>query len=393
MRSSGPDRAHLDPRAARQGRRWGGHAPVHAAPGRLLGAGQGRADHQGIGAGGDRLGELATASHAAVGDDRHVASGLGEVRVPGSRHIADRGDLRDPDAEHLAGRARGAGPDPDEHGGRALLHQRERGLGVGRVADRDRDGHVANEGFERERVVLGGQVAGAADLALDEEQVGAVLGAERPERASRARGRGDRRLRARGVDLVESPGDEVLAHRLQVGLGEEGLDVGIRRRGDLAEQLVRVVVAGLDALEIEDRETAESPELPGEPGIDDGVHGGREDRDGEIDAGERLGQVDIGRFDRVRAGGERDVLEAVRRADRVHLRMEDAALGRRAEIRLRSVDHVALLCRLTVGCCCPESTRGTRHHRGLRWPSRSSSNQVARPDPRGRRGSARWRSR
>ena len=61
---------------ARQHRRRRGHAPVHAAARRLGGARQRRPEHQRVGAGRDRLGQLAAAAHPAVGDDRHVAAGL-----------------------------------------------------------------------------------------------------------------------------------------------------------------------------------------------------------------------------------------------------------------------------------------------------------------------------
>src|SRR6476469_9164362 len=124
---------------------------------------------------------FAPAAHPAVGDDRDVAARLSVICVAGSRDVADGGDLGHADAEDLAGRAGGAGTDTDEHGCRALLHQRVGRVAVGRVADRDRDRHEPGELVERERVVAGRKMAGARDLALDEEQVRAVLGAERPE--------------------------------------------------------------------------------------------------------------------------------------------------------------------------------------------------------------------
>ena len=52
-----------------------------------------------------------------------------------------------------------------------------------------------------------------------------MLGAERPEPAGGARRRRDRGLRARGVDRLEAGGDEVLADRLLVDLGEQVLDL------------------------------------------------------------------------------------------------------------------------------------------------------------------------
>ena len=234
------------PRGKRRRRR--GHPPVRAAAGRFLGPGQRRADHQDVGAGGDRLGQLATATHPAVGHDRDVPAGLGVEGVARGGHVADGGHLGDADAEDLAGRAGGARPDPDEDRGGALLHQREGGLGVGRVADRDRDRHVAGELGERERVVFGREVAGGRDLALDQEEVRAVLGAERPEPAGGARRGGDGGPRAGGVDLVEPAGDQLLADGRLVRLGEDGLDVAVGGRRDALEDLGRLVVARLDAL-------------------------------------------------------------------------------------------------------------------------------------------------
>ena len=246
------------------------------------------------------------------------------------------------------------GPDPDEDRRGALLHQREGRLGIGRVADGDRDRHVPGEVRERQRVVLGREVAGGRHLALDQEEVRAVLRAERPEPAGGARRGGDRGAGPGGVDLVEPARDELLADRLQVGLGEQVLDLVVGRRGDAGEDLVRLVVARLDALEVEDREATEPRQRPGHPRIHDGVHGGREDRDREVDAAEDLGEIDVGRLDRVGARRERDVLEAVGRADRVHLGPEHASRrGTRGRGRgggLGTLDHVALLCRLTVGC-------------------------------------------
>ena len=145
-------------------------------------------------------------------------------------------------------------------------------------------------------------------------------------------------------------GDQLLADRLLVDLAEQLLDVAVGGGRQPLEDRVGVVVAGLDALEIEDREATEAGQRTGQPGVDDRIHRGSQDRDRQVDAAEDLGEVDVGRLDGVGAGGERDVLEAVGRADRVDLRMEDAPL--RGTRRLGgggdpgSLDHVLLLCRL-----------------------------------------------
>src|SRR5581483_6752321 len=64
---------------ARQGRMKRRHAPVVAAAGSLVRAGQRRADHDGVGASGDRLGDVAAGPHAAVGDHVAVAPGLPQL--------------------------------------------------------------------------------------------------------------------------------------------------------------------------------------------------------------------------------------------------------------------------------------------------------------------------
>ena len=105
----------LHARAARQRRVEGGHPPVVAAAGRLVGARQRRADHHGVGAAGERLRDVAAVPHAAVGDHLHVLAGLEHVLRAGGRHVGDRGGLRDADAEHAARGAGRARADADEH--------------------------------------------------------------------------------------------------------------------------------------------------------------------------------------------------------------------------------------------------------------------------------------
>ena len=63
-----------------------------------------------------------------------------------------------------------------------------RGVVRGRVADGDGDGHEARELGQRERLVAGREVARRRDLRLDEEQVRAVLGAERAQAGARPPG-------------------------------------------------------------------------------------------------------------------------------------------------------------------------------------------------------------
>jgi len=69
-------------------------APLHEDPlaGALLGAGEHRAHHHRLGAGGERLDDVARVLDAAVGDDRHVAGPLDRVHHRGELRHAHAGD-------------------------------------------------------------------------------------------------------------------------------------------------------------------------------------------------------------------------------------------------------------------------------------------------------------
>jgi hypothetical protein len=126
------------------------------------------------------------------------------------------------------------------------------------------------------------------------------------------------------MDLLDPAGDEILPDGLCVRGREEVLHFAVGRGGDLREHCIGIVVPSLNTLEVQDRQPTETSERPGEARIDDRVHRGREDGDRERNAAEIKGEVDVGGLDRVGAGRKRDVLEAVRRPDRVDLRAEDA---------------------------------------------------------------------
>ncbi len=188
-----------------------------------------------------------------------------------------------------------------------------------------------------------------------------MLGAERPE-ATRRAGRGRHgRLGAGRVYLRDPGGDQILADRLAVDLAEQLLDVAVIGGGETLEHRIGVVVTSLDTLEVEDREATEASQRAGHPGVDHRVHRGGQDRDRQVDAAQGLGEIDVRRLDGVGARSERHVLETVGRADRIHLRMEDAALRRTRRLGWGgdpgSIDHVLLLCRQTLDSARPRAPR------------------------------------
>ena len=76
----------------------------------LLGAGEQRAEHHGLGAGGDRLDDVAGVRDAAIGDDRDAQP------VGPPRRVPDRRQLRHAGATDHPRRADRAGPDADLDG-------------------------------------------------------------------------------------------------------------------------------------------------------------------------------------------------------------------------------------------------------------------------------------
>ena len=216
-----------------------------------------------------------------------------------------------------------------------------------------------------------------------------MLGAERPEPAGGAGRRGDGGLRAGGVDLVEPAGDEVLADRLLVGLGEERLDVAVGGRRDPLEDRVRVVVARLDALEVEDRQPAEPRQRAGHPRVDHGVHRRREDRDRQVDAGRTSGP---GR--RRRARSCRCRARARRPRSRRSAGSCPPSNGRPGAARRPSArSRTGAPVRSITGPSLPAGHAGRPRTRPRRARRRGSARtRRPAPDRTGRRGSARWRS-
>src|SRR3954453_9789883 len=103
--------------------------------GRLVAAGQQRAEHHGVGAGGDRLGDVTGVGHTTVGDDRDAG------RSRDLCDVVDRGDLRYADAGDDARRAYGPGYDTDLYRVGAGVDERACGCGRRDVAADDVDGH------------------------------------------------------------------------------------------------------------------------------------------------------------------------------------------------------------------------------------------------------------
>ncbi len=182
-------------------------------------------------------------------------------------------------------------------------------------------------------------MTGAAHLRLDEEKVGARLCSQlsvMPCRCGRGR---DRRDGSLGLDSRDERGDEIVADRLLISLRKD-MAGGLARVGsrNALDDGAGVLVAGVQALEVDECQAAVTAHADGEFGIGDRVHGGREKRDLEPEAAEVDGDIHLRGIGRHGAGDERNLLEAVGSAE--------TSLGRVADRCL--IDQRDLLMRLSM---------------------------------------------
>ena len=145
------------------------------------------------------------------------------------------------------------------------------------------------------------------------------------------------------------------------------------RGGDPREHRVGIVVARLDAFEVEDRHAAEARQLTGKPHVRDRVHGRRRGSGSRSRRPQKSSRdVDLGGLDRLHAGRQGDVVEAVGGADGVDLGGATRSRHRRVELSP------------TRGSESRTSRRWAPPHAGLR-PERPATCRAVY-----RRGRARW---
>ena len=181
----------------------------------------------------------------------------------------------------------------------------------GAAADDARHRDLADELLQVQRLALRGDVLGRDHGALDHEDVEpglerglVVLG--HPLRGQRARGD-----RAGRLDLLHPLCDQLRLHRLAVDLLHQRRRLLRRRRGDLAELRLGVLVAAPDALEVEHPETTEAAELGRGRRADDAVHRRGEQRQLEAVGPQGPGDVDVVGVARASRGHDRDLVENI----------------------------------------------------------------------------------
>ena len=95
------------------------------------------------------------------------------------------------------------------------------------------------------------------------------------------RHRGHRNRDAGLLDGRDPFADQVFPNRGLVDLLQQPVDAIARGFGNLAENAGGVEVAGLQPVEVDDGHPAQAAHFNRETDVDDAIHGGRQDRDGE----------------------------------------------------------------------------------------------------------------
>ena len=173
-------------------------------------------------------------------------------------------------------------------------------------------GQLRDEALQVERLGDRGDVLGRDDRALDHQDVEAGLDGDvdvvgHPLRRQRARDRDALRL-----DLLDPLGDQLGLDRLPVDLLEAPGGLGGRHRRDALQLGVGLLVAGLDALEVEDRQAADLADDPRRAGVDHAVHRRRQERQLERVPVELPREIDVLGIARPPARHDRDLVQPVR---------------------------------------------------------------------------------
>ena len=237
--------------------------------------------------------------------------GLEHVLGARRRDVGDRRRLGDADPEHAAGGAGGARADADEHADRTGPHQVQAGRVGGAAPDDAGHRGAGDELLEVERLRGRGDVLGRDHRALDDEDVEAGLERGLVVLADLLRGQRAGADGALGLDLLDPLRDQLRLDGLRVDLLHQPRRLAGRCRRDPGELLVGVLVAGPDALEVEDAESTEAVDQRRGPRADDAVHRRGEERQLEAVGAEVPGDVDVVGVTRPPRGHDRDVVEPV----------------------------------------------------------------------------------
>ncbi|MGX1505498.1 UNVERIFIED_CONTAM: hypothetical protein RKD43_004123 [Streptomyces graminofaciens] len=209
---------------------------------------------------------------------------------------------------------RGAAAEADEDARRAGTHKVQRGRVRGAAAHDDRHVEFVDELLEVQRLRGAGDVLGGDRRTADDEDVDARVDHGLRELRGALRGERGGGHDAGVAHLLDALADQLLPDGGGVDLLEAARGIGLVHLRDLVEQRLRVVVAGPQALEVQDAQAAHLADADGGLRGDHGVH--RSGQEGQLEAvGVDLpGDRDLLRVPRAPARYDGDVIERVRPA-------------------------------------------------------------------------------
>ena len=165
--------------------------------------------------------------------------------------------------------------------------------------------------LEAQTLNAAGLVPSRGDGALDNEDVGAGFLHEGRVLLGALGGHRDGGDGAARLHLLDALCDEVVANWLLEGRLEDGRSLVPVDRGDLVEDGAGIVVAGPDALEVEDAEATRLVHEQGEVGVNNRVHGGGDEGEPEVIGADVQADLDELGVDRDLAGNDGDIVEPV----------------------------------------------------------------------------------
>ena len=213
----------------------------------------------------------ADSSSAAAASNATITT-LASIFDACGRAVARGGDLWDPDTEDATGGAGRPGPDADQECPRSDFHELERGLVGDTVADDDGDLHRVAEALEIQRLVVMRDVLHSDHRGLHHEEGCSGFLGDRPEALRPLRDGADDGGGAALLDLLDALGDQPFLDWLEVGILDQAggfLRAGFR---DALDDLLRMLIPGLDPFQVEDRQAPEPSHLDRKRRIHNPIH-------------------------------------------------------------------------------------------------------------------------
>ena len=257
---------------------WIRHAPVVSLARRLFGLSQRSTQHHSVRTAGERLAQVTARPNTAIRDYRHVASRPVKIFIPRGGAVNRRAYLRNTYASNFPGCACSSGTDTHQHAVDARFHEFERHLVGYAVAHQHRDIQHLQQFREPQSARAVGDMPGGRNRGLHDDHVSAGFGCRRSQLLRICRSNRNGAHSAVFLCLFYPLTHKFLSDGGGVELLQESGYLVLRRCNNLAENLVRVVIPSLHALEVHYSKATQFAHLTGELWGADRVHSGGKHR-------------------------------------------------------------------------------------------------------------------